>query len=105
MAPTGLCLQDSSVVLNLIRRVRTKKKNLCGKDYKYRVKAMLQSTEKQLLSNLRNLTRRLSASISSGSSDNEQNGEIDFAGESEEKSGGNDDVLSLNSFFEKLYSS
>lgn len=98
MAPTEISVTESSVVLNLLRRVRSKKKTVNGKDYHYRAKALLQSTEMKLLLDLQKLGKKLAKR------DGENVGK-EIYDEGKTKSGGNDDILSLNSFFEKLYNS
>lgn len=89
--------RDSTVVLKLIHRVRTKKRTLNVKNCQFRLKALLKSTEDKLLWDLEKLKRKVKGK--------QGNGEIASATENEGKteSGGNDDILSLNSFFEKLY--
>lgn len=88
--------KDSNVVIKLIERVRTKKRSLKGKECQYRLIALLKSTEEKLLWDLEKLSKR-------GNKDKVEFSVSEREIEGKSKTGGNEDILSLNSFFEKLY--
>lgn len=59
MAPAEISCHDSSVLVRLIHRVRSKKRTINGKNFQFRVEAVLQSTERKLLLDLENASKRL----------------------------------------------
>ena len=59
MAPAEISCRDSSVLVRLIHRVRSKQRTINGKNFQFRVKAVLQSTERKLLLDLENASKRL----------------------------------------------
>ena len=59
MAPAEISCHDSSVLVRLIHRVRSKQRTINGKNFQFRVKAVLQSTERKLLLDLENASKRL----------------------------------------------
>lgn len=97
MAPAEITGHDSSVLIKLIHRVRSKKRTINGKNFQFRIKAV-QSTERKLLLDLENTSKRLRAKWTK-----ENGGENEYVAVGKTESGCNDDdILSLNDFFEKL---
>lgn len=101
MAPAEISCHDSSVLIKLIHRVRSKKRTINGKNFQFRVKAVLQSTERKLLLDLEKTSKILLTKWTK-----ENGGDNEYVAVGKPESGCNDDdILSLNDFFEKLSNS